>query len=66
MHGISVNLTNYCDGKQLNYNNDLASIENKNNALQKPVKSYYFLITYGVCKNIKYYNLISEKKILSF
>ena len=35
MQRISVNLTNYCDGNQLNYNNDLPAIGNKNYALQK-------------------------------
>ena len=36
MQRISVNLKNYCDGNQINYNNDLPAIENKNYALQKP------------------------------
>ena len=35
MHEISVNLTNDCDGNQLNYNNDLPAIENENYALQQ-------------------------------
>ena len=35
MQRISVNLTNDCDGNQLNYNNDLPAIGNKNYALQK-------------------------------
>ena len=36
MQRISVKLTNDCDGNQLNYNNDLPAIGNKNYALQKP------------------------------
>ena len=32
---ISVNLRNGCSDNQLNYNNDLSAIENKNCALQK-------------------------------
>ena len=39
MQRISVNLTNYCGGNQLNYNNDLPAIENKNYALQKPYQT---------------------------
>ena len=35
MQRISVNLTNGCDENQLNYNNDLSAIRNKNYALQK-------------------------------
>ena len=35
MQRISVNLTNDCDGNQLNYNNNLPAIGNKNYALQK-------------------------------
>ena len=35
MQRISVNVTNDCDGNQLNYNNDLPAIGNKNYALQK-------------------------------
>ena len=35
MQRISVNLTNNCDGSQLNYNYDLPAIANKNYALQK-------------------------------
>ena len=33
MQGFSVNLTNDCDENQLNYNNDLPAIGNKNYAL---------------------------------
>ena len=36
MQRISVNLTNYCDGNQLNYNNDLSASGHKNYALQEP------------------------------
>ena len=32
-------LTNDCDGNQLNYNNDLPAIGNKNDALQKPFET---------------------------
>ena len=35
MQRISVNLTNDCDGNQLNYNNALLAIGNKNFARQK-------------------------------
>ena len=38
MQGISVNFTNDWDGNQLNYNNDLPVIGNKNYALQKLLK----------------------------
>ena len=33
MQGVLVNLTNHCDGNQINYNNDLSVIGNKNYAL---------------------------------
>ena len=36
MQRISINLTNDTNGNQLNYNNDLPAIGNKNYALQKP------------------------------
>ena len=36
MQGILLNFTNDCDGNQLNYNNELLAIGNKNYALQKP------------------------------
>ena len=39
MHRISVNLTNDFDGNQLNYNNDLPAIGNKNYVLQKPFET---------------------------
>ena len=39
MQRISVSLTNDCDGNQLNYNNDLPAIENKNYALPKPFET---------------------------
>ena len=41
MQRISVYLTNDCDGNQLNYNNDLPAIENKNYALQKPFETVF-------------------------
>ena len=49
MQRISVNLTNDCDGNQLNNNNDLPVIGNKNYALQKPFGTY-FLIVIGNAK----------------
>ena len=39
MQIISVNLTNDCDGNQLDYNNILPTIGNKNYALQKPFET---------------------------
>ena len=39
MQRISVNLTNDSDGNQLNYNNGLTVIRNKNYALQKPFET---------------------------
>ena len=44
MKRISVNLTNDCDGNQLNYNNDLPAIENRNYALQKPFETDFLTI----------------------
>ena len=44
MQRISVNLTNDCDGNQINYNNDLPAIENKNYALQKSFKSIFLTV----------------------
>ena len=44
MQRISVNLTNYCDRNQLNYNNDLPAIGNKNYALQKPFETDYLTV----------------------
>ena len=49
MQRISVNLTNNCDGNQLNYNNDLPAIEIKNYALQKRFETD-FLIVIGSAK----------------
>ena len=42
MQRISVNLTNDCGGNQLNYNNDLPAIGNKNYALEKPFKQIFW------------------------
>ena len=39
MQRISVKITNYRDGNQLNYNNDLPAMGNKNYALQKPFEA---------------------------
>ena len=44
MQRISVNLTNDCDGNQLNYINDLPAIGNKNYALQKPFKTDFLTV----------------------
>ena len=44
MQRISVNLTNHCDGNQLNYNNDLPEIGNKNYALQKPFETEFLTV----------------------
>ena len=44
MQRISVNLTNYCNGNQLNYNNDLPVIGNKNYALQKPFATDFLTV----------------------
>ena len=49
MQRISVNLTNDCDGNQLNYNNELPAIRNKNYALQKPFETD-FLTVFGNAK----------------
>ena len=45
----SVNLTNNFCGNQLNYNNDLTVIENKNYAVQKHSKTD-FLTVIGIAK----------------
>ena len=44
MQRISVNLTNDCDGNQLNYSNDLPAIGNKNYALQKSFKTDFLTV----------------------
>ena len=44
MQRISINLKNNCDGNQLNYNNDLPAIGNKNYALQKPFETDFLTI----------------------
>ena len=49
MQRISVNLTNNCNGNQLNYNNDLSAIGNKNYTLQKPFEAD-FLTAIGNAK----------------
>ena len=51
MQRISVNLTNYFDENQLNYNNDLPAIGNKNYALKKPFVTD-FLTVIGNAKHI--------------
>ena len=49
MQRISVNRTNVCDGNQLNYNNDLPAIGNKNYARQNSFETD-FLIVIGNAK----------------
>ena len=49
MQRILVNITNDCDGNQLNYINDLPAIENKNYALHNPFKTD-FLTVIGTAK----------------
>ena len=44
MQRISVNVTNDCDGNQLNYNNDLPAIGNKNYALRKPFETDFLTV----------------------
>ena len=44
MQRISVNLTNACNGNQLNYNNDLSAIGNKNYAIQKPFETDFLIV----------------------
>ena len=44
MQRIPVNLTNDCDRNQLNYNNDLPVIGNKNYALQKPFETDFLTV----------------------
>ena len=44
MQRISVNLTNECDGNELNYNNDLHPIRNTNYALQKPFETDFLTV----------------------
>ena len=44
MERISVNLTNDCDGNQLNYDNDLPAIGNKNYALQKTLETDFLTV----------------------
>ena len=41
MQRISVNFTYICSGNQLNYNNDLPAVGNKNYALQIPFKTNF-------------------------
>ena len=44
MQRVSVNLTNGCNGNQLNYNNDLPVIGNKNYSLQKPFETDFLTV----------------------
>ena len=44
MRRILVNLTNDCDGNQLNHKNDLPAIGNKNYALQKPFETDFLTV----------------------
>ena len=45
MQRILVNLTNSCDGNQLDYNKALPAIGNKNYALQKPFETDFLTVT---------------------
>ena len=44
MQRIPVNLTNDCNGNQLNYNNDLPAIGNKNHAQSKPFETDFLTV----------------------
>ena len=44
MKRFSVNFANDCDGNQLNYNNDLPEIRNKDYALQKPFETDFLTV----------------------
>ena len=44
MQRILVNLTNDCDGNQLDCNNDLSATGNKNYALQKPFETDFLTV----------------------
>ena len=44
MQRISVKLTNNWDGNQLNFNNDLPAVGNKNNTLQTPFETDFLTI----------------------
>ena len=44
MQTISVNLINNCDRNQLNYNNDLPAIGNKNYVLKKPFETDFLTV----------------------
>ena len=65
MQRISVNLTNDCDGNQLNYNNNLAAIGNNNYVLQKPFGTD-FLTVIGNAKLIFFYVKLFARIILSW
>ena len=47
MQRTSVNLLNDCDGNQLNYNNDVPAIGNKNYVLQKPFETDFLTVIIG-------------------
>ena len=44
MQRIPVNLTNDCNGNQLNYNNDLPAIGNKNHTQSKPFETDFLTV----------------------
>ena len=44
MQRVSVNLTNDCDGNQLNHKNDLLAFVNKNYALQKSFETDFLTV----------------------
>ena len=61
MQRIPVNLTNDCDGNQLNYNNDLPAIGNKKYALQKPFETDFFKVI-GNAKLAFIHHLLSSPR----
>ena len=66
MQRISVNLTNDCDGYQLNYNNDLLAIGNKNHVLQKPFETDFLTVTrYGPRHPIFHTNIFFYIKLFA-
>ena len=44
MQRISVNLSNDCDGNELDYQNELPAIGNENYALQKPFETDFLTV----------------------
>ena len=65
MHRILVNLTNECDGNQLNYNNDVPAIGYKNYALQKTFETDFLTRHPILHSNIFFYVKLFATIILS-